>query len=101
MLPSNVPLASKTPEVFEQIDDFMVKIEDNIKAFLARLLEEGRKRYRLSFLELLGKGDVLEAVRMFLMLLFLVADGKVALFQDAEFGDIGIELRNTGSPGNY
>jgi len=101
LLPSNVPLASKTPDVFEQIDDFMVKIEDNIKAFLARLLEEGRKRYRLSFLELLGKGDVLEAVRMFLMLLFLVADGKVALFQDAEFGDIGIELRNTGSPGNY
>ena len=78
----------------------MVKIEDNIKAFFARLLQEARKRYRLSFLKLLGKGDVLEAVRMFLMLLFLVADGKVALFQDAEFGDIGIELRNTGSPGN-
>ena len=100
LLPSGVTLASKTPEVFEQIDDFMVKIEDNIKAFFARLLEEGKKRYRLSFLKLLGKGDVLEAVRMFLMLLFLAADGKVALFQDAEFGDIGIELRSTGSPGN-
>ena len=100
LLPANVQLASRTPEVFEQVDDFMVMIEDNIKAFLARLLEEGRKRERLSFLKLLGKGDVLEAVRMFLMLLFLAADGKVALFQDAEFGDIGIELRSTGSSGN-
>ncbi len=100
-LPSTAPLASKTPDVFEQIDDFMVKIEDNIKTFFARLREEGRKRYRMSFLKLLGKGDVLEAVRMFLMLLFLAADGKVALFQEAEFGDIGIELRIDGSPDHH
>ncbi len=98
LLPASVQLASKTPEVFEQVDDFMVKIEDNIKAFLGRLLQEGRRRDRMSFLRLLGKGDVLEAVRMFIMLLFLAADGKVALFQDAEFGDIGIELRSTGGP---
>ena len=100
LLPPNVQLASKTPEVFEQIDDFMVRIEDNIKAFLARLLREGMKLPRISFLKLWGKGDILEAVRMFIMLLFLAADGKVALFQEAEFGDIGIELRNAGSPGN-
>ena len=100
LLPPNVQLASKTPEVFEQIDDFMVRIEDNIKAFFARLSGEGVKFPRLSFLKLLGKGDVLEAVRMFIMLLFLAADDKVALFQEAEFGDIGIELMSTGSPGN-
>ena len=98
MLPASVQLASKTPEVFERMDDFMVKIEDNIKAFFARLLREGGKRGRMSFLKLLGKGDVLEAVRMFIILLFLAADDKVALFQDAEFGDIGIELRSAGSP---
>jgi segregation and condensation protein A len=98
LLPASVQLASKTPEVFEQVDDFMVRIEDNIKAFLARLLLEGRRRDRMSFLRLLGKGDALEAVRMFIMLLFLAADGKVALFQDIEFGDIGIELRSTGGP---
>jgi len=100
LLPASVQLASRTPEVFEQVDDFMVRIEDNIKAFLARLLREGAGRGRLSFLRLLGKRDVLEAVRMFIMLLFLAADGKVSLSQDSEFGDIGIEVRSTGSPGD-
>lgn len=100
LLPSTVQLASKTPEVFEQVDDFLVKIEANIKAFLARLLLEGRRSQRMSFLRLLGKGDLLEAVRMFIMLLFLAAEGQVALFQNLEFGDIEIELREDGSPGN-
>ncbi len=100
LLPQSAQLASRTPEVFEQVDDFLVKIEDNIKAFLARLSREGSDGSRLSFLWLLGKGDVLEAVRMFIMLLFLAAEGTVALFQDQEFGDIGIELRIDGSPGN-
>ncbi len=101
LLPQSVALASRTPEVFEQADDFLVKIEDNIKAFLARLLKLGRAGSRMSFLRLLGEGDVLEAVRMFIMLLFLAADGKVALFQEREFEDIGIELVNSGSPGNF
>jgi len=101
LLPQSVALASRTPEVFEQADDFLVKIEDNIKAFLARLFKLGEKGSRMSFLRLLGKGDVLEAVRMFIMLLFLAADGKVALSQDREFGDIGIELVNSGSPGSF
>lgn len=99
MLPSGVPLASKTPEVFEQVDDFMVKIEENMKAFYARLLREAGKGKGLSFLRLVGKGDMLDAVRIFLMLLFLAVEGKVGLVQSQEFGDIEIEVRENGSPG--
>mgnify|MGYP001592670551 CR=1 FL=1 len=99
MLPSGVPLASKTPEVFEQVDDFMVKIEENMKAFYARLLREAVKGAGLSFLGLVGKGDMLDAVRIFLMLLFLAVEGKVGLVQSQEFGDIEIEVRENGSPG--
>ena len=98
MLPAGIPLASRTPDVFEQVDDFMVRIEENIKAFYARLLREARRRARLSFLRLVGKGDMLEAVRVFLMLLFLAVEGKVGLVQNQEFGDIEIEVRNDGSP---
>lgn len=99
MLPSGVPLASRTPEVFEQVDDFMVKIEENMKAFYARLLREAGKGAGLSFLGLVGKGDMLDAVRIFLMLLFLAVEGKVGLVQSQEFGDIEIEVRENGSPG--
>jgi chromatin segregation and condensation protein Rec8/ScpA/Scc1 (kleisin family) len=99
MLPPSAQMILRTPEVFEQVDDFLVKIEENIKAFLARLLEKsGPTRKRLSFLKLLGKGDALDAVRMFIMLLFLAVDGKVGLSQQSEFGDIEIELKNDGSP---
>ncbi len=98
MLPSGVPLASRTPDVFEQVDDFMVKIEENMKAFYARLLREAGKGAGLSFLRLVGKGDMLDAVRIFLMLLFLAVEGKVGLVQSQEFGDIEIEVRENGSP---
>ncbi len=97
-LPPGVQLASRTPEVFEHVDDFMVKIEENINAFFARLLRQAQRGDRLSFLELLGRKDNLEAVRIFLMLLFLVVEGKVGLYQTHEFGDIEIEVREDGSP---
>ncbi len=97
MLPAGVSLASRTPEVFEQVDDFMVRIEENIAAFYGRLLREAGRRRRLSFMRLIGKGDILDAVRIFLMLLFLAVEGKVGLVQNEEFGDIEIEVRNDGS----
>jgi segregation and condensation protein A len=99
MLPASAQMVLRTPEVFEQVDDFLVKIEENIKAFLQRLLAEtGPTRKKLSFLALLGKGDPLEAVRMFIMLLFLAVERRVGLAQPLEFGDIEIELKNDGSP---
>jgi len=99
MLPPSAQLMLRTPEVFEQVDDFLVKIEENIKAFLRRLLTEaGPTGEKLSFLTLLGNGDALEAVRMFIMLLFLAIEGKVGLAQPIEFGDIEIEMKKDGSP---
>lgn len=94
--PSAAHLVTQTPAVFEQVDDWLVKIEENIKIFLSNLQREYARGGKLSFLRLLGKGDVLDAVRMFIVLLFLAMEGKVGLRQDGEFGDIEIELRNNG-----
>jgi segregation and condensation protein A len=90
-------LASRTPAVFEQVDDWFVKIEEEMKIFNEKLLDEHRPGMTLSFLRLLGRGDVVQAVRMFIMLLFLAVEGKVGLTQPEEFGDIQIELKNLGS----
>ena len=73
--------------------------EDEIKAFYSRLLNEKVPGESLSFLKLLGKGDTVQAVRMFIMLLFLAIERKVSLVQTEEFGDIQIEVVNNGSPG--
>ncbi len=97
MLPAaTAQLVTRTPAVFEQADEFLVNIEENIKALFQRLLRESVHGERLSFLRLLGQGDELEAVRMFIVLLFLAVEGKVGLQQDEEFGDIQIEVRNSG-----
>ncbi len=98
MLPASTSqLVTRTPAVFEQADDWWVRIEEEIKIFLERLLREASPSGRLSFLGLLGGGDAVEAVRMFIMLLFLAVEGKVGLEQSEEFGDIQIELREHGS----
>jgi len=98
LLPSETAqLVSRTPAVFEQVDDWLVKIEDEIKAFYSRLLDETVPGQSLSFLQLLGKGDMVQAVRMFIMLLFLAIEKKVGLAQTEEFGDIQIEVMNSGS----
>jgi segregation and condensation protein A len=90
-------LASRTPAVFEQADDWFVKIEEEMKIFYQKLLDEHLPGMTLSFLRLLGRGDVIQAVRMFIMLLFLAVEDKVRLTQQEEFGDIQIELKNIGS----
>jgi segregation and condensation protein A len=98
LLPTGLSqLASRTPAVFEQADDWFVKIEEEINAFYSQLLKADTPRGSLSFLDLLGEGDVVQAVRMFIMLLFLAVDGKVELNQLEEFGDIEIQMRHVGS----
>jgi segregation and condensation protein A len=90
-------LVTRTPAVFEQADDWFVKIEEEIKAFYGQLLKASARTGRLSFLKLLADGDAVQAVRMFIMLLFLAFEGKVGLNQLEEFGDIEIETKNIGS----
>jgi segregation and condensation protein A len=95
-------LAARTPEVFEQMDDFQRHIEEHIEALYKRLaLEAGKTRgAKLSFLGLLIKRTVLEAVQLFLMLLFLTVQGRVGLYQSEEFADIMIELKTDHHPGS-
>ncbi len=89
-------IASRTPEVFEQLDDFQRHIEEHIENLYKRLVAESAKASgrRLSFLGLLVKREVLEAVQLFLMLLFLAVQSRVGLYQQEEFADIMIELKS-------
>ena len=90
---STLQLVTRTPAVFEQADDFLIKIEENIKLFYQRLVRESSLGESLSFLRLVGKGDTLEAVRLFIMLLFLAVEDKIRLEQDIEQVDIQIQVK--------
>jgi len=67
--------------VFEQGDDWLVKIEDEINSFHGRLLDETVPGETLSFLELLGKETLCKRSACSSMLLFLAIERKVGLVQ--------------------
>jgi len=80
------------PEILEQMDDFLANIEKNIEIFYATLQRKFAKGPTLSFLQLTKDYTLLEAVRAFIMLLFLVMQNLVSLSQKEDQGDIFIGL---------
>ena len=80
------------PEILEQMDEFLANIEKNIEVFYASLLRKTAVTPELSFMELTKGSTLLEAVRVFIMLLFLVMQNRVTLSQTEDRGDITIRL---------
>jgi segregation and condensation protein A len=80
------------PEILEQMDEFLANIEKNIEVFYAILLRKTAVTPELSFMELTKGSTLLEAVRVFIMLLFLVMQNRVSLSQTENRGDITIRL---------
>ena len=80
------------PEILEQMDEFLANIEKNIEIFYATLLRKATGNPALSFIELAKEWTYLDAVRAFIMLLFLVMQNRVTLSQKEEQGDITIRL---------
>jgi len=80
------------PEILEQMDEFLANIEKNIEIFYATLQRKFASGSTLSFLQLTKDYTLLEAVRAFIMLLFLVMQNLVSLSQKEDQGDIFIGL---------
>jgi segregation and condensation protein A len=80
------------PEILEQMDEFLANIEKNIEVFYASLLRKTMVTPELSFMELTKGSTLLEAVRVFIMLLFLVMQNRVTLSQTEDRADISIRL---------
>ena len=80
------------PEILEQMDEFLANIEKNIEIFYATLQRKFANGPTFSFLQLTKDYTLLEAVRAFIMLLFLVMQNRVSLSQKEDQGDIIIGL---------
>ena len=80
------------PEILEQMDEFLANIEKNIEVFYASLQRKTAVTPELSFMELTKGSTLLEAVRVFIMLLFLVMQNRVTLSQTEDRADITIRL---------
>jgi len=80
------------PEILEQMDEFLTNIEKNIEVFYASLLRKAAGSPTLSFMQLTKDSTLLDAVRAFIMLLFLVMQNRVSLRQKEDRGDIIISF---------
>ena len=85
------------PEILEQMDEFLANIEKNIDVFYATLLNKAARNPTLSFIKLTRGYTLLDAVRAFIMLLFLVMQNRVSLIQKEDQRDIIIGLPGVAS----
>jgi segregation and condensation protein A len=92
------PFILSPPSVFEQLDEFLAHIEENIQDFYAELIKLSTRRSPLSFKDLVKNQSLLEVVRVFIMLLFLANEKKILLTQDEEGSDILVRLGEVAPP---
>jgi len=96
LLDESLALSARRAPSFPQasppsIDEFLADIERRLSDFYDLLIELYRDLGRgISFMELISGLGALEAIRRFIMLLFLANDGKVELLQEDGIGDIKI-----------
>ena len=92
------PFILSPPSVFEQFDNFLANIEENIQDYYAELIKLSIRGLPISFKELVKGQTFIEAVRVFIMLLFLAHQKKILLSQDETGSDLLIRLGEVSPP---
>lgn len=84
------------PPMLQEIDDFMVDIEEKIEEMydrIATLAPQGK----ILLSDLDDRLSRLESIRIFILVLFLACKGRIQLWQDEEFGEIYVSLPERGT----
>ncbi len=88
----------RPPSVFEQLDEFLSNIEENIQDFYGELIKLSIRGVPFSFRKMVRGQKFIQIVRAFIMLLFLAHQKKVILTQDEKGSDILIRLGQVAPP---
>jgi chromatin segregation and condensation protein Rec8/ScpA/Scc1 (kleisin family) len=94
------PVLLPPPDVLPQIDLYLMAVEEQMEVLYDRLLEQGEGGAPVQFSVLVKGVERLEAIRTFIILLFLAQKGRVGLWQDLELGEIYITLGENGFGAN-
>ncbi len=92
------PFILSPPSVFEQFDEFLANIEENIETYYGHLIKLSIRGLPLSFRKVVEGQTFLEAVRVFIMLLFLANEKKIILTQNEGDSDLYIRLGEVSPP---
>ncbi len=92
------PFILSPPSVFKQFDEFLANIEENIETYYGHLIKLSIRGLPLSFRKVVEGQTLLEAVRVFIMLLFLANQKKIILTQNEGDSDLYIRLGEVSPP---
>jgi len=90
--PIEEPLLPTPSEILPQLDLYLMEIELQIEKLYATLLERVKGAGIIEFSTLIKGTMRLEAIRTFILLLFLAQEGKVDLWQNEESMEIYITV---------
>ena len=92
------PFILSPPSVFEQLDEFIANIEENLQDFYAEIIKLSIRGSPLSFWKMVEGKSLIEIVRVFIMLLFLANQKKILLTQQDLSADLLIRLGEVSPP---
>jgi len=98
------PVLPTPSEIFPQLDIYLMEIERQMEKLYAALLERVKGTGIIEFSTLIKGAERIEAIRTFILLLFLAQDGRVGLWQDEEIEEIyitvGVPIAENGKINN-
>jgi chromatin segregation and condensation protein Rec8/ScpA/Scc1 (kleisin family) len=83
-------------EIIPSVDLYLVEIETRMKSLYSQLCLLARKAELVAFSKLVAGLERLEAVKTFIVLLFLAQRGKIGLWQEDDISELYITV--TGDP---
>jgi chromatin segregation and condensation protein Rec8/ScpA/Scc1 (kleisin family) len=95
-LPSPPPPLLPTPEIIPPVDLYLIEIEKRMKTLYSQLCRLAGKAELVGFSKLVAGLERLEAVKTFIVLLFLAQRGKIGLWQEDDISELYITV--TGDP---
>ena len=94
------PVLPSFSEILPQFDAFLQEIEVEMDKFYALLCEKVKGAGIIEFSKLAKDATRTEAIRMFLLLLFLAQDCRINLWQNEETEELYIAVGNVSLAGN-
>jgi chromatin segregation and condensation protein Rec8/ScpA/Scc1 (kleisin family) len=81
-----------TPEILPPVDLYLIEIEERMENLYTLLCQLANEAKLIVFSKVVAGLERLEAVKMFIVLLFLAQRGVVNLWQDEDFGGLYITV---------
>ena len=90
------PIILPTPEIIPQVDLYLLEIDSRMNKLYDQLCQLAATGELIAFSKLVAGLEKIEAVKTFIILLFLAQRGKIGLWQEEEIEELYITV--TGDP---